>query len=138
MKLFYPLFLSLMLFSACSTPQPDQPLKNTYWSLEELYAQDREYFDHQPDLHLVFHINDHSLHGSDGCNQIKANYKQTAQNFHFLAITSTQIACPQGEVQSQRFIQALEETDQIDVDENVLMLYHNGLEIARFEAKEAY
>ncbi len=130
--------LFLLLLCACSAPVPDEKLKNTYWSLLELNGEDKEVFDRQPDLHLIFHINDASLHGSDGCNQIRATYQQKEDSFRFTNILSTRMSCLQGLEQSRDFMQVLRDTDQLVIDENYLILYQNGFEIARFEAKEDY
>jgi len=131
------LFLFLFL-AACSSITPHQALKNTYWSLVELNGEDSTNADHQPDVHLVFHINDKSLHGSDGCNSIKANYTKNEEKFTFTNIISTRMYCEEGMLQAQAFIEALEKTDSLHIYENNMVLYHEQVEIARFEAKEDY
>jgi len=131
------LFLFL-IFSACSSITPNAALKNTYWSLVELNNQDSSNAEHQPEVHLLFHLNDKSLHGSDGCNQIRATYTKEGEHFNFHEIISTRLFCEEGMDQAQAFLQALGKTDQLVIIENEMFLYQNGLKIAVFEAKEDY
>ena len=134
---FYLLIFTVIFLNACS-PMPDQPLKNTYWSLTELRGEDVVQFEHQPDIHLLFHINDPSLQGSDGCNRFKGNYVQKDGSFHFGPLASTLMFCEKGMEQSTDVLKILNETDRILIIENQLILFRADIEIARFEAKEDY
>ena len=135
-RIFY-MFIFLFL-AACSSTAPHQSLKNTYWSLVELNGEESTNADHQPEVHLVFHINDRSLHGSDGCNSFKANYTKDKESFSFTKIVSTRLSCEEGMQQAHSFLEALEKTDSLYIYENDMLLYHEQVEIARFEAKEDY
>ena len=136
------IFLTGMLFtflaSGCFSPEPATPLKNTYWSLIELNGEDSSNADHQPEVHLIFHLNDKSLHGSDGCNRIQATYTHDNENFKFATIISTRMHCKEGMDQAYTFLQALAKTDRIEIQEDNLLLFSADAEIARFEAKEAF
>lgn len=134
---FYLLICTLLFLNACS-PMPDMELKNTYWSLAEINGKEVTYAEHQPEAHLVFHINDTSLHGSDGCNRFQGSYIQTQDAFRFQALASTKMACAEGMEQADKFLKVLKETDNIDISGNQLIFYHLQAEIARFEAKEDY
>jgi heat shock protein HslJ len=137
-KLFLQGMMLAFLISGCFSPDPATPLKNTYWSLVELSGEDSSNADHQPEVHLVFHLNDKSLHGSDGCNRIQADYTYDKKNFRFETITSTRIYCEEGMDQASAFLKALAKTDRIEIQEDYLILYSADIEIARFEAKEAF
>jgi len=133
------LALSLLLsLSGCFEPDANKPLKNTYWSLIELNGEDSSNASDQPEVHLVFHINDNTLHGSDGCNRIQGSYTKTGEQFVFESLISTRMHCPVGMDQANLFLQALSKTDQIRIEENNLILYDADIELARFEAKDEY
>ena len=117
---------------------PDKALKSTYWSLTELRGEDVVQFKHQLDIHLLFHINNSSLQGSDGCNRFKGNYVRKENSFHFGPFASTLMFCEKRMEQSAEFLQVLHQTDNIKIIENQLILFHDDLEIARFEAKDDY
>lgn len=134
---FYLLLLSIVLLNACS-PLPDKPLKETYWSLSELRGEEPVQYERHPQIHLLFHINNASLHGSDGCNRIKGTYVQKEGSFHFGPLASTMMYCEDGMKQSNDFLQVLQETDRIQITGNTLILFHADIEIARFEAKNDY
>ncbi len=126
------------LVSGCFSPDPATPLKNTYWSLIELNGEDSSNSDNQPEVHLIFHLNDKSLHGSDGCNRIQADYIQDNESFKFETIISTRMHCNEGMDQAYAFLQALTKTNRIEIQEDHLILYFSDVEIARCEAKEAF
>jgi hypothetical protein len=46
--------------------------------------------------------------------------------------------CKQGMKQADLFLQALRKTDAVTIIENNLILYSADIELARFEAKDAY
>ena len=128
----------IVLFSACSGPLPSKELKSTYWTLTELNKEDALNFEGQPDIHLIFHINDNSLHGSDGCNSIRADYIRQKETFSFKKIISTRMACDKGNKQAEAFLLALKQTDKLQIHGNEMFLYHKEEQIAHFEAKEDY
>lgn len=113
-------------------------LKNTYWSLIELNGKEALTMDNQPSIHLLFHLNDSSLHGSDGCNNINADYVQEGDLFSFKHISSTKMFCEEAVAQSSEFLQVLDKTDHIEIQGDQLILFHENVELARFEAKEDY
>ena len=131
-------FILTFLIGGCFSPDPATPLKNTYWSLIELNGKDSSNADHQPEVHLIFHLNDKSLHGSDGCNRIQANYSKDDKGFRFETIISTRMHCKEGMDQAYTFLQALAKTDRIEIQDNYLLFFSADVEIARFEAKEAF
>jgi len=137
-KAFLRGIMFIFLLSGCFSPDPATPLKNTYWSLIELNGEGSSNAEHQPEVHLVFHINDNSLHGSDGCNRIQADYIRNEKGFKFETIISTRMYCEEGMDQAYIFLQALAQTDRIEIQEDHLILYSADIEIARFEAKEAF
>lgn len=130
------LLFTLMFLTACFGPVPPTPLKNTYWALIELGGEDAYKPENRSEAHLVFHINDNSLHGSDGCNQIQAEYTQDEKHFRFESIRSTRMQCKEGMDQADAFLQALRNTDKIKIEEDQLIFYHKNVEVARFEARE--
>lgn len=137
-KTFLLGFMLAFLISGCFSPDPATPLKNTYWSLIELNGEDSSNADHQPEVHLIFHLNDKSLHGSDGCNRIQANYSEDDKGFKFETIISTRMHCEEGMDQAYIFLQALAKTDRIEVQDDYLLFFSADVEIARFKAKEAF
>ena len=124
--------------SGCFAPDANKPLKNTYWSLTELDGEASTNVPDQPEVHLVFHINDNTMHGSDGCNRIQGSYIRHAESFVFESIISTRMHCPQGMKQADLFLQALRKTDTLKIEEDNLILYAADIELARFEAKDEY
>lgn len=134
---FYLLIFSIFFFSACS-PVPDTPLKNTYWSLVELQGENISNVSHQPKIHLLFHLNDKSLHGSDGCNSIQASYTDDEKGFSIGSVISTRMQCEEGIDQARMFLEALSKTDRMEIYEDQLIFYSSDIEIARFEAKEDF
>ncbi len=128
----------LFITSGCFGPGTNQPLKNTYWSLVELHGETSTNVSKQPEVHLVFHINDNTMHGSDGCNRIQGSYKKSDKKFIFESIISTRMQCSQGMKQAELFLQALRKTDRLTIEEDNLILHAADIEIARFEAKDEY
>jgi len=134
---FYLLLFSFIFLCACS-PQANAPLKNTYWSLSELRGENIVKVEHQPTIHLIFHINDASLQGSDGCNRFQGEYLQNGTTFSFKKLNSTRISCTEERTQSADFMQVLHQTDRIQIKGDQLILFSADIEIARFEGKEDY
>ncbi len=128
----------LFSISGCFGPGVNKPLKNTYWSLTELNGDSSTNVADQPEVHLVFHINDNTMHGSDGCNRIQGSYKKHGERFVFESIISTRMSCSQGMKQAELFLQALRKTDTLKIEEDNLILYAADIELARFEAKDEY
>jgi len=128
----------LLIFTACSSPLAHPPLKNTYWSLTELNGKEIIHVERQPSPHLLFHINDKSLHGSDGCNQLQGSYTQKEKAFSFEKISLTQMYCHERMLQAAEFLQVLKKTNRLKIEQNQLILFHTDSEIARFEVKEDY
>ncbi len=138
MKIFLLFLLSLSLFTGCFEPDPNTPLKNTHWQLIEMHEQSPEHFENQPAVHLVFHLNNSTFHGSDGCNRINGHYTKDRNNFTMDKIVSTRMLCQAGMNQANEFLHILTKVDRIKIVENNLILYHSDVEIARFEAVESY
>ena len=113
-------------------------MKRTYWSLTELHLHESQDFEHQPSVHLLFHINDNTLHGNDGCNTLNATYIQTDKSFSFTQIKSSKIFCKEGSEQAEEFLDVLKNTNRLVIEGNEMVLYHKEQQIARFEAKEDY
>jgi len=140
-RIFLPYLYSIILLlwlSACSSPVPNTDLKNTHWSLIELRGQEVIHFDRHAPIHLLFHINDTSIQGNDGCNKLKADYLKTQNKISFKNIISTRRACEFGQEQSQNFLSVLQETDRLLIKEDEMFFYHKEVQIAHFEAKEDY
>lgn len=138
-KLLFSIIFILTL-SGCyqSEPEPDFPLQTTYWSLAKMHDEDIMHFEQQPRIHIVFHLNDSSLHGSDGCNRINASYTQTKDTFIITKIASTRMICQAGMDQADDFLQVLSKVNKIQIKENNLIFFHADIELARFEANEDY
>ena len=134
---FFLLFI-LSILHGCSSPDVNMPLKSTYWSLSELNGKDAIHFSGQPEVHLIFHINDQSFHGSDGCNRIQGNYSENNAKFTFDRVVTTHMSCQEGKHQADAFYKVLYLTDQIKIEEDMLVFYISGNELARFIAKDAY
>ena len=132
------LLLILSVFQGCSSPAVNMPLKNTYWSLSELNDKDAINISGQPEIHLIFHINDQSFHGSDGCNRIQGNYSENNAEFTFDGVVTTHMSCQEGKHQTDAFYKILYLTDQIKIEKDMLIFYISGNELARFSAKDAY
>lgn len=128
----------LISIGGCFEPDTSKPLKNTYWSLMELNGEDSSNISSQPEVHLIFHTNDNTFHGSDGCNRVNGNYIRDKEVFKFESIISTRMYCEEGMDQANAFLQALSKTKQIEIEENHLILYAADIELARFEAKDEY
>lgn len=131
-------FFILVSMSGCFEPDVSKPLKNTYWSLIELNGEDSSNISSQPEVHLIFHTNDNTFHGSDGCNRVNGNYIRDEKAFKFESIISTRMHCEEGMGQANAFLQVLSKTKQIRIEESHLILYTADIELARFEAKDEY
>ena len=129
---------SFLLLTGCFEPNPNTSLKNTHWSLIQMQGEAPEHFENQPQIHLVFHLNDNTFHGSDGCNRINGHYTKDRNNFTMDKIASTRMMCKMGSKQGSEFLHILTQADRIKIVEDNLILYHVDIEIARFEAKEAF
>lgn len=136
LKSFTGLLFVLLFLGGCFSPEPPMPLKNTHWSLVQLKGEDVDKADNQPEPHLFFHLNDKSLHGSDGCNQLSAEYTRDEEHFSFTKISSSRRLCQKGMGQARTFLDILTKTDRMKIQEEELMLYHGDEEVARFEARE--
>lgn len=134
-KSFITLLFVLVSLGGCFSPEPPTPLQNTHWSLVELMGEDVSKADNQPEPHLFFHVNDKSLHGSDGCNQLRAEYTRDEEHFSFTAIVSNKIPCREGIKQAQTFLEIMAKTDRIEIQDDELIFYHADKEVARFEAR---
>lgn len=134
LKSFIGLLFVLVSLGGCFSPEPPTPLQNTHWSLVRLMGENVSRADNQPEPHLFFHLNDKSLHGSDGCNQLQAEYTQNEKYFSFTAIVSSQFSCHEGMDQARTFLDIMTKTDRIEIEEEELIFYHADEEVARFEA----
>ena len=130
--------LSILIFSGCFNPDPNLALKETYWSLIQLQGEDIVDYEHQPRPHIVFHLNDNSLHGSDGCNRINALYSRNNNNFKVTKIVSTRMICKNGMKEANLFLTSLSKADEIKIEEDNLILFQADIEVARFEAIQSY
>ena len=128
---------TLLLLTACE-PIPNTALKSTHWELIEMKGESVESFENQPHIHLVFHLNDSSFHGSDGCNRLNGHYTKDKNNFTMDKIASTRMMCKAGMKQGNNFLHMLTSTDRIKIVEDNLILYHADIPVARFEAIEVY
>lgn len=131
-------FFMLVVIAGCFEPDANKPLKSTYWSLIELNGEDSSNVSSQPEVHLIFHTNDNTFHGSDGCNRVNGSYTREEEAFRFESIISTRMHCEEGMDQANTFLQALSKTKQIRIKESHLILYAADIELARFEAKDEY
>ena len=131
-------FFLLVSFAGCFEPDASKPLKNTYWSLIELNSEESSNISSQPEVHLIFHTNDNTFHGSDGCNRVNGNYIRDEKMFRFESIISTRMHCAEGMDQAYAFLQVLSKTKQLNIEESHLILYAADIELARFEAKDEY
>ena len=131
-------FFMLVSISGCFEPDVSKPRKSTYWSLIELNGEDSSNISSQPEVHLIFHTNDNTFHGSDGCNRVNGNYIRDEKAFKFERIASTKMYCEEGMDQAHNFLNILNETNQIKIEEDHLILYAADIELARFEAKDEY
>lgn len=144
------LALCISLFSGCFSeknyftnisyfkPKENLPLQNTYWSLKEMNNEDITQIKQQPEIHLVFHINDKSLHGSDGCNRINALYSIDKEVFSLTQLSVTRMSCKEGIQQAEVFLKILKKANKIKIKEDNLILFRDDTELAKFEAKKAY
>ncbi len=129
---------ALFLFNWCFEANANKPIKNTCWSLIELNQEDSTNVSTQPEVHLVFHINNNTLHGSDGCNRIQASYVQDENSLHFNHIISTRMYCEETMAQADAFHEALNKTDKVKIEEDILIFYSEDAIIAKFQAKDEY
>jgi len=138
MKNLLLLFSVLFLLTGCFEPDPDTALKNSYWNLVELEGEESVHYEHQPQIHLIFHINNQSFHGSDGCNRLHGKYSLDGDKLLIKQIVSTRMMCQNGMSQGHLFLQTLTKANRLDIEEDNLILYNADIEIARFEAKDTF
>lgn len=131
------LFL-LLFFSACFDTASPIVLKNTHWGLIEIKGETSDNAEHQPEAHLVFHLNDKSFHGSDGCNRIHGTYVQEKDHFSFNPIISTKMYCKEGMDQAQDFVEQLEKVNGAKMVDDMFILFRNNKELLRFVEEENY
>lgn len=136
-KSILSLFLLLSL-SACFDVESPIVLKNTHWGLTQIKGDDSENIAHQPEAHLVFHLNDKSFHGSDGCNRIHGTYVQEKDHFSFSNVITTKMYCKEGMEQGQDFLLQLEKTNGAKMMDDVLIFFRNNKELLRFIEQENF
>ena len=131
--------LLLVLFlGACFDTESPMVLKNTQWGLTAIKGEASENIAHQPEVHLVFHINDNSFHGSDGCNRIHGTYILEGDYFSFGDIISTKMYCEEGMAQGQDFLQQLKKVNGARILNDTLILFRNNKELLRLVEQENY
>jgi len=129
----------LTLITACTTPPaatdqtPDEPLTNTFWALESLRGSAVDVSELRSRPHLLF-TDDGQVHGDTGCNRLRGEYGGNEQEFRFLSLGSTRMACPQSSVEAQ-FLSVLQDTAWLGIAGRQLVLKdEQGAELARFRA----
>jgi heat shock protein HslJ len=128
-----------LLFFSCASPQEKTAMKGTYWSLVELYEEEPELPSNTPPMHLIFHLNDHSVHGNDGCNAFKGVYHVEKNSLKFTQLLSTRKFCADIMHYSDNFLKALAATQSFQIQEQTLSLLDEKQNIiVEFEAQQAY
>jgi len=129
-------FLIFFIFIGCFEPEPDTKLKNTFWSLS--YLQNDNPISHpgKPEVHLIFHINDNTINGSDGCNKIAAKYTLEKNHIKIYDLISTRMYCENIMEQSNKFLDALKKVDTLTINGTELILYDDSIELASFQASQ--
>lgn len=136
-KFIFSFFLLLSL-TGCFDAEAPIVLKNTHWGLTEIKGETSENAEHQPEAHLVFHLNDKSFHGSDGCNRINGTYIHEKDHFSFNNVISTRMYCKEGMDQAQYFVEQLEKVNGAKIIDNIFILFRNNKELLRFIEQENY
>ena len=132
----FSLIVTIFLFTACFEPEPPVALKNTFWSLEQLNGKDALSNEGLPEVHIIFHLNDNTLNGNDGCNRLSANYTLENEKLSFSKMISTRMFCKQSMQQADEFLKALGKIDRMQIKEDKLILYNGDIELVSFKAKK--
>lgn len=106
------------------------------WRLLQLYGQQAEVHDDQPEPHLAFAPENSGrgrVSGSDGCNQLLGEYVMKNDRLRFSGLGSTMRFCAGGAEQAAAFAKALHETDAWRLSGNLLEFFSNGRKVAVFE-----
>lgn len=135
------LFAVLLLAGCAGSPATDSaggdivamPLTNTYWQLVSVAGEPVPETEREQKAHILF-LDDGRVSGFSGCNQYMGNYRVEGENLLFDAMSSTRMACPDNQTESQLFA-ALAKTVGVNLDGIELRLLGDaGEELAVFEA----
>lgn len=112
---------------------------DVHWTLTSLRVngQTHELLPHVP-ITLTFHETSHTITGSSGCNSYQATYQQHNSQIHLQDFGRTDEGClgPVGE-QENLYMQALEQTETLDVSANTMTLTGvGGKDILRFSSSQ--
>jgi heat shock protein HslJ len=124
----------MFILGACSSPKANVPLKDTFWSLQELNGEDPINSDSSPEIQLIFHINDNSLSGNDGCNKLFGKYTKDEDKFKTSQLISTRMFCDGKMKQAQLFLNSLSKSNKIKIKEDKLIFYNGDIELMNFKA----
>jgi uncharacterized lipoprotein YbaY/uncharacterized protein YecT (DUF1311 family) len=88
--------------------------------------------------YLEFDVKQGRFSGSGGCNRIFGGYNVDGTNLKFTAVASTKRACLDAGAQQVEtgFLKALERTNRIEIQGNVIRLHATGSPILTFNASE--
>ena len=88
--------------------------------------------------YLEFDVKQGRFSGSGGCNRIMGGYHVNGTELKFTAVASTKRACLDAGVQDVEtsFLKALEKTNRVEIQGDVIRLYGAGSPILAFKASE--
>ncbi|MCB0726039.1 MAG: META domain-containing protein [Ignavibacteriae bacterium] len=102
---------------------------NDTWVLEKIngsFAQEKDYMKGLPTIEIS--IEDMSVKGNGGCNQISCTFIADKENIKFGPIAATRMACP-GNFESD-FLSVLENANKYKIENNRLYLMNDEITLA--------
>lgn len=88
-------FIATRSDDACTRPEPQASLTDTYWRIDSLLGQETEAVANRREPHIVLQSGpDRRFRATVGCNQIIGSYDTDSDALTFGPGASTQMACP--------------------------------------------
>jgi heat shock protein HslJ len=110
-----------------TSPAQVSELTNTEWLLEELGGTSVINTPQKPTLRF---IDTERIGGQGGCNSYSANFQIDGNRFTVSELIATKRACiePPAQEQENRYFHALENAQQISLEDPYLLIYSEGLD----------
>lgn len=119
----------------CPPPPAAAPLEDTTWKLTGLFGRPVSYTVEGKGVpHLSLRTPERQMSGFSGCNGFFGLYRVDGERLSFEDMAATMQACPNNFDLEKSFYKALQATRRFAIRGNVLLLYDQQEEVARFAA----
>ncbi len=125
----------IAILVGCKSQKLQETARNTIppgnWILAKMHDETVRAADYPNGLPSIVFKDSSSFSGSTGCNQYMATYKHSPKNIAIKMGPLTKMSCP-GESE-QNFLNALNQTNRVEVKDNVLIFYGNEKSLMTFK-----